>query len=80
MTSKLTFRARTLDASKPMAIYNAEDLPGNLRFGSLEKLSQPLNKQNRDSRERAHIAENAKVSTKIVYECRVMPGHQDIAM
>lgn len=27
MTSKLTFRARTLDASKPMAIYNAEDLP-----------------------------------------------------
>jgi hypothetical protein len=29
MTSKLTFRARTLDASKPMAIYNAEDLPGN---------------------------------------------------
>ena len=27
MTSKLTFRARTLDASKPMAIHHAEDLP-----------------------------------------------------
>jgi len=27
MTSKLTFRARTLDASKPMAIHRAEDLP-----------------------------------------------------
>jgi len=27
MASKLNFRARTLDASKPMAIYNIEDLP-----------------------------------------------------
>ena len=27
MTSKLTFRARTLDASRPMAIFNVEDLP-----------------------------------------------------
>ena len=27
MASKLNFRARTLDASKPMAIYNMEDLP-----------------------------------------------------
>ena len=27
MTSKLTFRARTLDAAKPMAIHKAEELP-----------------------------------------------------
>lgn len=27
MASKLNFRARTLDASKPMAVYNIEDLP-----------------------------------------------------
>ena len=27
MTSKLTFRARTLDAAKPMAIHRAEELP-----------------------------------------------------
>lgn len=27
MTSKLTFRARTLDVAKPMAIYRADDLP-----------------------------------------------------
>ena len=27
MATKLTFRARTLDATKPMAIYRAEDLP-----------------------------------------------------
>ena len=27
MASKLNFRARTLDASRPMAIYNVEDLP-----------------------------------------------------
>lgn len=27
MTSKLTFRARTLDVGKPMSIYKAEDLP-----------------------------------------------------
>ena len=27
MTSKLTFRARTLDAAKPMSIHRAEELP-----------------------------------------------------
>ena len=27
MASKLNFRARTLDAGKPMAIYHAEELP-----------------------------------------------------
>ena len=27
MTSKLTFRARTLDVGKPLAIYKADDLP-----------------------------------------------------
>ena len=27
MASKLNFRARTLDASKPMSVYFAEDLP-----------------------------------------------------
>jgi hypothetical protein len=42
MTSKLTFRARTLDASKPMAIYNAEDLPGNPPQWRLTHINQPL--------------------------------------
>jgi len=37
MSSKLTFRARTLDSSRPLSIYRAEDLPELVDFNSINR-------------------------------------------
>ena len=37
MSTKVNFRARTLDASKPMAVYRAEDLPDLQDLNSINR-------------------------------------------
>ena len=35
--SKLSFRARALDATKPMAVYKAEEIPNLLDFAAINR-------------------------------------------
>lgn len=37
MSSKLTFRARTLDSSRPLSIYRAADLPDLVDLNSINR-------------------------------------------